>query len=458
MAGEGLYERYKDALKRGHVAALRGRLDEALDAYAEASRIAPERATPHTAAGTALLRRKRPADALAYYEAASRLAPRDEAALLGRAQALVALDRRLEAADVYDSLAELRAGSGKLADAVDAARRSLELAEGRERRRTLERLIGRLRATRADDRARAALERALRVLEGPRTALTRPKPIDDDVLAAAIAAADVAAAKEEQVAAEAPVVDEAAVEWVGANEVGKDQADAEDAAAGEAGGDEADADQAGGDEADAEQGGADAARADEAAAAAGADDAGADATGADDHAEEAVADEAVPALAVAGEGWDDDEFVALDAGLEAALAAVDDEPEIPVDVPVLAAPIVPGILERDLPPGMELDQLSRLAEEAVDAGDPDIAIDRLLDLAAANRLYGTQDAAIDACYQGLSLRPDDVDLHLALVQLYDEHGWRTLASDKLGLLDRLVGLDEDADAQARVDAARAARV
>ena len=70
VAGEGLYERYKDALKRGHVAALQGRLDEALDAYAEASRIAPERSTPHTAAGTALLRRKRPADALAYYEAA----------------------------------------------------------------------------------------------------------------------------------------------------------------------------------------------------------------------------------------------------------------------------------------------------------------------------------------------------------------------------------------------------
>ena len=36
MAGEGLYERYKDALKKGHVAALRGRLDDALDAYAEA--------------------------------------------------------------------------------------------------------------------------------------------------------------------------------------------------------------------------------------------------------------------------------------------------------------------------------------------------------------------------------------------------------------------------------------
>ena len=130
---------------------------------------------------------------------------------------------------------------------------------------------------------------------------------------------------------------------------------------------------------------------------------------------------------------------------------------MPLEAPAAPAPVVPGILERDLPPGMELGQLARLAEEALDAGDPDVAIDRLLDLAAANRLYGTQDAAIDACYQGLSLRPDDVDLHLALVQLYDEHGWRTLATEKLGLLDRLVGLDEDADARVRVDAARAAR-
>ena len=37
---EALYERYKEALRRGHVAAQRGRLDEALDAYGEAGRVA----------------------------------------------------------------------------------------------------------------------------------------------------------------------------------------------------------------------------------------------------------------------------------------------------------------------------------------------------------------------------------------------------------------------------------
>jgi len=362
VAGDGVYERYKDALKRGHVAALRGRLDDALDAYAEASRIAPERATPHTAAGTALFRRRRPADALAYYQAAARLAPRDEAAQLGQAQALVALDRKADAADAYDSLAELRASSGKLADAVDAARRALELAEGRERRRTLERLIGRLRATRADEPALKALDRALRVLEGPRVTTPRPPAIDADVLAATIAAADIAADREERA------------------------------------GDDA-------------------------------------------------------AVAAAG----DEDVMAVDPDLEAALAVPDDEPEIEPVAGAPVVPVLPAALDRDLPPGMDLAQLARLAEAAVDAGDTAVAVDRLLDLAAANRLYGTRDAAIDACYQGLSLAPDDVGLHLALVQLYDEHGWGALASEKLGLLDRLVALDEDPDGQARIEAARAAR-
>lgn len=174
VSNEALYEQYKDALKRGHVASLRGRVDDALLAYAEAARIAPERATPHTSAGTALLRRRRPADALRHYEVALSITPRDEAALLGRAQALAAMDRRGDAADSFDLLAEVRAERGQLADAVDAARRGLELAEGRERRRTLERLIKRLRATEPDEPGRMALERALQILEGPAVTAVRP--------------------------------------------------------------------------------------------------------------------------------------------------------------------------------------------------------------------------------------------------------------------------------------------
>jgi len=175
---EQLYEDYKDALRRGHVASLRGSIDAALAAYGEAASIAPERPTPHTSAGTALLRHRRYADALRSYEAALVLAPRDETALLGRAQALASLGRRPEAAYAFDTLAENQATGGRLADAVDAARRGLELAEGRDRRRALERLIDRLRATEPGEPGRLALERALRVLEGhalaaPRVAATR---------------------------------------------------------------------------------------------------------------------------------------------------------------------------------------------------------------------------------------------------------------------------------------------
>ena len=39
-ANTSLYERYKDALRRGHVAALRGRNEAAADAYCEATSIA----------------------------------------------------------------------------------------------------------------------------------------------------------------------------------------------------------------------------------------------------------------------------------------------------------------------------------------------------------------------------------------------------------------------------------
>ena len=54
-ANESLYERYKDALRRGHVAALRGRNDAAIDAYGEAASIAPDRALPHASLGGILV-------------------------------------------------------------------------------------------------------------------------------------------------------------------------------------------------------------------------------------------------------------------------------------------------------------------------------------------------------------------------------------------------------------------
>lgn len=334
MSSEALYERYKDALKRGHVASLRGRLDDALLAYAEAASIAPERPTPHTSAGTALLRRRRPADALRHYGVALSIVPRDEAALLGRAQALAALDRRPEAADAFDTLAEVRAGRGKLADAVEAARRGLELAEGRDRRRTLERLIGRLRATAPDEPGRLALENALRALDGPAVAGATAR-------------------------AEGPV-------------------------------------------------------------------------------------------ATTGEARTAETPAETPPETPAAVVEPGPGPE-----PVAAS--ARGPLDRDLPPGVAPAELARVAEEALAAGVPAYALERLLDLATAYRRDGRIDAAMDACYVALSCDPDNVGLHLALVELYDERGWTVVAGEKLDLVEALARFDADGDALARIATARAAR-
>ena len=65
---------------------------------------------------------------------------------------------------------------------------------------------------------------------------------------------------------------------------------------------------------------------------------------------------------------------------------------------------------------------TRLVEEGPSRRDPAEAVERLLDLAAADLRLGHANAAMDACYTALSLDPDHVVLHLALVQLYEEQG------------------------------------
>ena len=146
MSEEALYERYKNALRTGHIAAVRGHFETALDAYAEASALAPDRLVPHASTGRVLLRLNRTDEALAAFERGLRLAPRDEAALTGRADALLVAGRPAEAAGVLDLLAEVLETAGRLPDACDTARRALELAESRARRRYLEGLVAGFRA------------------------------------------------------------------------------------------------------------------------------------------------------------------------------------------------------------------------------------------------------------------------------------------------------------------------
>jgi tetratricopeptide (TPR) repeat protein len=165
-ANGSLYERYKDALRRGHVAALRGRNEAAVDAYGEAAAIAPDRALPHASIGGILVKMDRLEDATGAYERAIALAPRDEGALRGLADVHLRAGRRTEAATMLDRLADTLDGAGRVADATDAARRALELGESTARRAQVEAFATRLRAaSTGDEAAQRALEQALRVLE-----------------------------------------------------------------------------------------------------------------------------------------------------------------------------------------------------------------------------------------------------------------------------------------------------
>lgn len=160
-----LYEGYKEALRRGHVAALRDRLDVALSAYREAARIAPDRAMPYVGMGGVLARLERVDEALAAYRSALDRAPDDEGALRGRGELLATHGRPAEAAATFDRLAGALERAGRMADACDVARRALELAESRGRVRLVQTLVARLRESSGDPAADRALERAMSVLE-----------------------------------------------------------------------------------------------------------------------------------------------------------------------------------------------------------------------------------------------------------------------------------------------------
>lgn len=164
---DALYERYKDALRRGHVAALRGRQDSALSAYGEAAKLAPDRPLPLVGIGNVLAGIGKHTEALAAFDAALERAPADEAALRGRADALVATGDRARAAETLDRLAAALDANGRTSDALDTARRALELAESRSRRAGVKALVTRVTQTGAagDPSVSETLSRALGILE-----------------------------------------------------------------------------------------------------------------------------------------------------------------------------------------------------------------------------------------------------------------------------------------------------
>ncbi len=311
-----LFQRYKDALRRGHVAVMRGRLDVALMAYEEASRLAPDRALPYTSLGGVHLQLGSPDRALDAYDNALGRAVRDEPALLGRAESLIRLDRRVEAAEALDVLSEVQDDAGRLADACDSARRALELAEQKARRRHVQELTGRLGKTIGDQASEQALARALRILE-----LGEPSM--------------------------APA---------------------------------------------------------------------------------GLPGPAAP-TALGGEGF---------------RSGADGQPD---DGSSGGGAVEAAAEEAILPNGLEL---LAVAEIALDARDEDGARISYVAAARAFDREGLVAAALDACYLALAIAPDHPDHHFVLVELYLELGWTVQAAEKLALLGRLIELDGNVAAHARL--------
>ena len=122
-----LFDQYKAALRRGHVAALAGELDAALEAYREAARLVPERTLPIASQGTVLHRLDRWSEATEAFDRALQMAPDDEAALRARARARDERGLRSGAAADYERLAFVLDVAGRGADAAEAARRAARL-------------------------------------------------------------------------------------------------------------------------------------------------------------------------------------------------------------------------------------------------------------------------------------------------------------------------------------------
>jgi tetratricopeptide (TPR) repeat protein len=171
---DALYEQYKEALRRGHVAVRGARLDEALDAYGEAARLAPDRALPLAGIGSVLARLGKYPEALTAFDTALDRAPSDESALRGRTDALLAIGDRSRAAETLDRLAAALDAAGRPAEALEAAGRALDLAESRSRRASLAAMVGRLEGGDASETAAPEVERARRLLRGPVSDLAEP--------------------------------------------------------------------------------------------------------------------------------------------------------------------------------------------------------------------------------------------------------------------------------------------
>lgn len=413
---DDLYERYKEALRVGHVAVLRGSLTAAIDAYREAAEIAPSRALPHTSLGGVLLRLGRLEEALVEYASAVARAPRDEGALLGQAEALSAAGERAEAASALDRVAEIQAESGRLPEAADTLRRAIEFHETTARVRRQNDLLREIRLSDGDQAAEQLLARALRLRDEPavpvRTAARHPtepaetpSPAPQWVPTPSVRTVEpVSHVSAEAVRPVQPETLPRAVTEAHGHAVGSTV--------------------------------------------------GSTVTEETDEPEDVVASEVHMAKAP----------VSRDVAGEIVLPSAEQEPvsvavsEQNAAEPAAEEPAEPGLVgvmdqaageaegERQ-PTG---DDLLAAAEAAEAAGNTSTLHARLLDAARAYASESRLEAALDATHRLLRSDPSDVEAHLLLVQLYMARDWNTLAAEKLQLLERLAILAGDEDAHRQI--------
>lgn len=440
---DDLYERYKEALRVGHVAVLRGALEEASEAYRTAASIAPSRALPHTSLGGVLLRLGHLEEALVEFAAAVARAPHDEGALLGQAEALNIAGQRVNAAAALDHVSEVQEAAGRLPEAADTLRRALELEESAERSRRQRGLLRQIRLSAGDQAAEQLLARALRLRDEPAAATV--EPARSATFAAPLRDWSMQAAPITEPNPQPDVIAEPAAPWPAIPTLSPPQYGPVDgpfvatAPYSEV----------------AALAGTTTERATNIAGVAGTPES--EAASPEPTAEPSRQPSPAPAIEAPAEAASE---VLRDVGLQAWPAGV-----LELAPPSAEALAGVGVMDvgfdttnlsvgetRHQPNG---DELMSAAEAAEMAGDTTTLRSLLVWTARAYAREGRFEAGLDATHRLLQRAPGDVDAHLVLVELYVARDWNALAMEKLVLLGRLAELNDDKETHQRLCAVAA---
>ena len=452
---DDLYERYKEALRVGHVAVLRGALAEALEAYRSAASIAPSRALPHTSLGGVLLRLGHLEEALVEYAAAVARAPHDEGALLGQAEALTIAGQHVDAAQALDHVAEIQEAAGRLPEAADTLRRAVELDDAPDRARHQRGLLREIRLSAGDQAAEQLLARALRLRDEPSGGALEAARLKGGSMpfggpgAPAVATSTAAGppacppCRRASMEAEPLIVDRPIEPAWPASDLRRSITRVDPRSAPAAGALESVS------RSETPPAGPISARV----------------AGLDVEKTAPVAEAELPAPpdSVSATGEPKAQSVPSEAleRHEAVGPAV--SPSVaggaPSIEPILAAVgVMDGAFDTDVPLGLvgesqhqpTGDELLGAAEAADLAGDYTTLRSLLLWTARAYAREGRFDAGLDATHRLLQRAPGDVDAHLVLVELYVARDWNSLAAEKLVLLGRLAELNNDEETRLRL--------